>query len=570
MASIKQCPGTSEDRTSRSNINKCPTLDNYHCLKTEDGQLRELCTSPIWIEAGKCPIYSVTGKLDARICQATSSTECPTKVYKSNVNFNYAGCLPRFRVESHTTKVTGDEQTTQIHNVMPSNGSGTSAGLVAVCIVVPLFIIGLVFLCWWKRNEIQKLITNPFRSRNTTSAKSDVEATGTSVSSETPNKKSGSGETNISLNIKDVMIGSTGEKENAENTKDNTKTSNTDEESKLLLNVDESAKENDEKIKIETPDNEHISKEVTYLLDENLTKEEPYSKPSTKESKRRLLKLRLPFQKGSSGKKKQQNNKPAKKEIMRPENEKTSKADACRKTKNPNKPSTKESKRSSSKFAFPFQKRSSEKHNTVEIEDTATNMTEGEENCLSDDISIKEKQNNKPTKEKIKISDNENTSKADAFEKTDQSQSMVLFKKDMANLLLKKDVLILACHQHNEKINLGMEIAMNACEKTTGAHIRVFNALDDFDQFEGLTKDEMTLFVSFDCSRNFDLFSETQISNTFKRIKKAARNWKKTNTCHTLICLHISTCNACKELLKKNSMTYEVYDISTMQIYKEA
>lgn len=53
MASIKQCPGTSEDRTSRSNINKCPTLDNYHCLKTEDGQLRELCTSPIWIEAGK-------------------------------------------------------------------------------------------------------------------------------------------------------------------------------------------------------------------------------------------------------------------------------------------------------------------------------------------------------------------------------------------------------------------------------------------------------------------------------------------------------------------------------------
>lgn len=38
--------------------------------------------------SGKCPIYSVTGKLDARICQATSSTECPTKVYKSNLNFN--------------------------------------------------------------------------------------------------------------------------------------------------------------------------------------------------------------------------------------------------------------------------------------------------------------------------------------------------------------------------------------------------------------------------------------------------------------------------------------------------
>lgn len=53
MTSIEQCPGTSEARTLRSNIKKCPTLDNYHCLKTEGGQLRELCTSPIWIEAGK-------------------------------------------------------------------------------------------------------------------------------------------------------------------------------------------------------------------------------------------------------------------------------------------------------------------------------------------------------------------------------------------------------------------------------------------------------------------------------------------------------------------------------------
>lgn len=152
---------------------------------------------------------------------------------------------------------------------------------------------------------------------------------------------------------------------------------------------------------------------------------------------------------------------------------------------------------------------------------------------------------------------------------TDQSQSMKLFKEDMADLLLKKDVLILACPQHNEKIDLGMEIAMIACAKTTGAHLRVFNTLDDFDQFESLTKDNIALFVSFDCSRNFDLFSETQIPNTFKRIKKAAKNSRKPKTCHTLICLHISSWTACKELLKKNSMTYEVYDISTMQIYKE-
>lgn len=61
----------------------------------------------------------------------------------------------------------------------------------------------------------------------------------------------------------------------------------------------------------------------------------------------------------------------------------------------------------------------------------------------------------------------------------DQSQSMVLFKEYMADLFLNKDVLILACPQHNEKIDLGMEIAMTACAKTTGAYLRVFNALND-------------------------------------------------------------------------------------------
>lgn len=42
----------------------------------------------LMISLGKCPIYSATGKLDARICHATLSRECPTNVYKSNLNFN--------------------------------------------------------------------------------------------------------------------------------------------------------------------------------------------------------------------------------------------------------------------------------------------------------------------------------------------------------------------------------------------------------------------------------------------------------------------------------------------------
>lgn len=45
------------------------------------------------------------------------------------------------------------------------NGSGISVGFVVVCIVVFLFIIGLVFFCWWKRNKILKLIINLFRCK---------------------------------------------------------------------------------------------------------------------------------------------------------------------------------------------------------------------------------------------------------------------------------------------------------------------------------------------------------------------------------------------------------------------
>ncbi|XP_052718970.1 uncharacterized protein LOC128190809 [Crassostrea angulata] len=161
MVAIEQCSNTSEERTSRSNINKCPTLENYHCLKTEDGQLRELCTSPIWIEAGKCPIFSATGKLDARICQSISSGTCPPKVFKSNLNFNYPGCLPSYRAESTTTNIHGKYQTTQNSNFTVSASDEGGSSLV-VAIVVPLLVLVIIVtigIAWWiKKKEIRKWI----------------------------------------------------------------------------------------------------------------------------------------------------------------------------------------------------------------------------------------------------------------------------------------------------------------------------------------------------------------------------------------------------------------------------
>uniref|UniRef100_A0A8W8KJ61 Uncharacterized protein n=1 Tax=Magallana gigas TaxID=29159 RepID=A0A8W8KJ61_MAGGI len=405
MDFVKQCPNTYESRISRSRINNCSTLDSYHCLKTEYNGLREICISPIWIKGDMCPIYIRGGKIGASKCIVQPQLECPTIVYKSSDVFNYTGCLPIIR-ENATTKNTHQDMCNSTFTCINDAGKNLQAAYFAVpALLLFLMLIGKIVL--WKSDDTQidqpEIVTPSFRN-------------------EKPNKKSGTGETKISLNIKGVIRGSAGEKESAEKTKDNAKTSNTEEESKLLLNVDDSAKENDEKIKIDTPDNDHISKEVTHLLDENLTKdndhiseevthlvdekltkENPNSKPSTKESKRSSSKFKLPFPKRSSEKHKQENNKPSKEGIKRLENEMTPKTGAFRKTK---------------------------------------------------------KQNNKPTKENIKLSDNENTSKADAFEKTDQSKLMVQFKEDMANLLLKKDVLILACPQNNENIDLGMEIAM--------------------------------------------------------------------------------------------------------------
>lgn len=53
MEPIHQCPLSTKERSIRSGQVQCDDVNSYHCLgSAADGQLRELCTSPIWIEAG--------------------------------------------------------------------------------------------------------------------------------------------------------------------------------------------------------------------------------------------------------------------------------------------------------------------------------------------------------------------------------------------------------------------------------------------------------------------------------------------------------------------------------------
>ncbi|XP_065933979.1 uncharacterized protein [Magallana gigas] len=236
MDFVKQCPNTYKSRISRFRINNCSTLDSYHCLKTEDNGLREICISPIWMEGKMCPIYSRGGEIVASKCFVQPKLECPTIVYKSSDVFNYTGCLPIIR-ENSTTKNTHQDMYNSTFTCINGAGVNLQAAYFAVpALLLFLMLIGNIVL--WKSKHIRKRIR---------------------------------------------CLG------------DDTQIDQPEIVTPSFHNVSA------EKTKDPNPSNENIHAENQSLL---------HTDNSPKE---------------------QQNNKPAKKEIIRPENEKTSKADACRK-----------------------------------------------------------------------------------------------------------------------------------------------------------------------------------------------------------------------------------------------
>lgn len=156
MDFVKQCPNTYESRISRFRINNCSTLDSYHCLKTDDNGLREICISPIWMEGDMCPIYTRSGKIGASKCIVQPQLECPTIVYKSSDVFNYTGCLPIMR-ENSTTKNTYQ----YMYNSTFTCINGAGVNLQAAYFAVPAFLLFLMLIgniVLWKRKQIRKRI----------------------------------------------------------------------------------------------------------------------------------------------------------------------------------------------------------------------------------------------------------------------------------------------------------------------------------------------------------------------------------------------------------------------------
>lgn len=133
----------------------------------------------------------------------------------------------------------------------------------------------------------------------------------------------------------------------------------------------------------------------------------------------------------------------------------------------------------------------------------------------------------------------------------------------MANLLLDKDVLVLISSLAKETNEFAYAITIKACEHTQGANFRTvyqFNDLRDFVK-ETLT---IVLFIHDTFKEKRWYHRDTYYVNKTLEITQNAMKTKGSNI-HTLICLPSKVYKDFEVALKRKSLAFAVYDLSTMQ-----
>ncbi|XP_056004365.1 uncharacterized protein LOC130046425 isoform X2 [Ostrea edulis] len=182
------CPSTAEAWNEKSTERACTPKGNYHCMQTQDGKVIELCKNPIWIEAGKCPIYNKAGMLDSTSCVSRPPKPCPSNAYKSNTVFKYLACFPEksfTRISSTTSRGVNhaDQQqnTSTIRTSTHDGGAGPEL-LALILLIIPVVIGVIVFL--QRRGYIKRWRRNINRRRhpeNITEESAIPSPTGTNV-----------------------------------------------------------------------------------------------------------------------------------------------------------------------------------------------------------------------------------------------------------------------------------------------------------------------------------------------------------------------------------------------------
>ncbi|XP_062577027.1 uncharacterized protein LOC134238927 [Saccostrea cucullata] len=176
MSYISECPVTESAWNQRSVVKACSPPGNYHCVRTQDGGIRELCTHPIWMQAGKCPYYNKAGRLDSSNCRRRRTLKCPTAVYISNQVFKYPSCFPEKREvttdldKSLPTSFVQQNITLPVNHGPEESGGDNSALAALILFVLPLVLAIVIF---WKRKEIYMWINNKQKRRQKMTSKKD-------------------------------------------------------------------------------------------------------------------------------------------------------------------------------------------------------------------------------------------------------------------------------------------------------------------------------------------------------------------------------------------------------------
>lgn len=141
----------------------------------------------------------------------------------------------------------------------------------------------------------------------------------------------------------------------------------------------------------------------------------------------------------------------------------------------------------------------------------------------------------------------------------------------MANLLLDKDVLVLISSLATETKEFAHAITIKAAsEHTQGANIRT---VYQFNDLRDIVKETLTIVLFI-----HDIFKEKRwyrkdnyyVNRTLEILVTQNAMETKASNIHTLICLPSKVYKDFEVSLKKKSLTFAVYDLSTMQEHKTA